>query len=163
VLISKPELDWERQYQNTNGWTPSYIIYVNEGPQPLKSPKGNLVHIVYSASGSWTPYYKLGLLTADADADLLDPASWSKHPEPVFSQAPENGMYSTGHNSFFVSPDGKEHYILYHARHTDSSREVRKPHAQRFDWDKKGYPVFGKPLPHSTPQPKPSGTPRSEK
>jgi uncharacterized protein YabN with tetrapyrrole methylase and pyrophosphatase domain len=46
-------------------------------------------------------------------------------------------MYSTGHNSFFVSPDGKEHYILYHARHTDSSREARKPHAQRFDWDKK--------------------------
>lgn len=44
----------------------------------------------YSASGSWTPYYCVGLLTADANANLLDPASWKKHPTPVFQQKPEN-------------------------------------------------------------------------
>lgn len=44
----------------------------------------------YSASGSWTPYYCVGLLTADANANLLDPASWKKHPIPVFQQKPEN-------------------------------------------------------------------------
>lgn len=158
VKISMPELEWERKYMNPDGSAPSYIIYVNEGPQPLKSPDGKLIHVIYSASGCWTPYYALGCLTAAADADLLDPASWKKAQEPLFKQAPENGMYSTGHNSFFVSPDGKEHYILYHARHTEDPGEPRKPHAQRFDWDENGYPVFGKPLPHSTPMPKPSGT-----
>ena len=54
VLISKPELEWERHYINEDGSHPSYIIYVNEGPQPLKSPNGEYVHIVYSASGCWT-------------------------------------------------------------------------------------------------------------
>ena len=44
----------------------------------------------YSASGSWTPYYCVGLLTADAKANLLDPTSWKKHPTPVFQQEPEN-------------------------------------------------------------------------
>ena len=153
-----PELEWERKYKNPDGSEPPYIIYVNEGPQPLKSPDGNLIHIIYSAAGCWTPYYALGCLTAKADADLLDPASWAKAQEPLFMQAPENGMYSTGHNSFFVSPDGKENYILYHARHTENPDEARKPHAQRFEWSEDGYPVFGKPLPHSVPMPKPSGT-----
>ena len=31
-------------------------------------------------------YYCVGLLTADANANLLDPASWKKHPTPVFQQ-----------------------------------------------------------------------------
>ena len=108
VLISKPELEWERHNKNENGWNPSYAIYVNEGPQPLKSPKGKYIHLAYSASGVWTPYYALGLLTASTDSDLLDPRSWSKSQQPVFHQSPENGVYGTGHNSFFPSPDGTE-------------------------------------------------------
>lgn len=76
VLISKPELEWERHYINETGWNPPHKVFVNEGPQPLKSPKGKYIHVVYSASGVWTPYYALGMLTADVDADLLDPASW---------------------------------------------------------------------------------------
>ena len=49
VKISMPELGWEREYKNPEGWTPPYIIYVNEGPQPLKSPDGKLIHVIYSA------------------------------------------------------------------------------------------------------------------
>ena len=56
VKISMPELEWERKYMNPDGSTPPYIIYVNEGPQPLKSPDGKLIHVIYSASGCWTPY-----------------------------------------------------------------------------------------------------------
>ncbi len=108
VLISKPELEWERHYINESGWTPDYKIFVNEGPQPLKSPNGKYIHIAYSASGVWTPYYALGMLTATVGSDLLDPESWVKSQEPVFSQSPENGVYGSGHNSFFKSPDGKE-------------------------------------------------------
>lgn len=157
VLISKPEYEWERQHLNPDGTRRKYVIYVNEGPQPLKSPSGKYIHIAYSASGTWTPYYCLGLLTARSDADLLDPASWSKSPEPVFGQSPENGVFSVGHNSFFKSPDGKEDYILYHARSSETS-EIRSPRAQKFTWDKNDYPVFGTPLPSSAILPKPSGT-----
>ncbi|WP_167618753.1 family 43 glycosylhydrolase [Maribellus sediminis] len=162
VLISKPELDWERKYVNVDGSTPDHIIYVNEGPQPLISPSGKFVHVIYSASGCWTPYYALGMLSADANADLLDPDSWTKAGEPVFRQSPENGVYGTGHNSFFKSPDGKEDYILYHARDTEMDPPVkgdtRSPRAQKIDWDENDYPVFGVPLETSKALRKPSGT-----
>jgi GH43 family beta-xylosidase len=162
VLISKPEHDWERKYINEKGWTPKYKIFVNEGPQPLKSPNGNFIHVVYSASGCWTPYYALGMLTAKADADLLDPASWSKSQKSLFKQSPEDSVFGTGHNSFFKSPDGKEDYILYHARKTETDPEgmgdTRSPRAQKVDWDKEGYPVFGKPYPVTKRIKKPSGT-----
>ena len=120
---------------------------------------GKLVHVVYSASGCWTPYYALGMLTARTDADLLNPKSWTKSPQPVFKQSPENGVYGTGHNGFFKSPDGTEDYILYHARDTETDparQDTRSPRAQKFTWDARGYPIFGVPLPTSRPLPKPS-------
>ncbi len=162
VLLSKPEFDWERKYINENGNQPGHIVYVNEGPQPIKSPKGKFIHIVYSASGCWTPYYTLGLLSAKPDADLLNPASWSKSTKPIFSQSPENGVYGTGHNSFFKSPDGKEDYLLYHARSTKTDipgqGDARSPRAQKMNWDENDYPVLGIPQPTAKPLPKPSGT-----
>lgn len=162
VLISRPELEWETHWENVDGWNPPYIIYVNEGPQPLKSPGGKYIHIAYSASGVWTPYYALGLLTVSTDNDLLDPKSWKKSSEPVFKQSPENGVYGTGHNSFFISPDGLEYYILYHARDNrvdpPGKGDTRSPRAQKFNWLQNDYPDFGIPLPISTPLSKPSGT-----
>jgi GH43 family beta-xylosidase len=163
VLISKPELDWERLYINTTGWNPGHIIYVNEGPQPLASPDGKLIHVVYSASGCWTPHYALGLLTARADADLLDPKSWTKSPQPVFRQSPENRVYGTGHNCFFKSPDGTEDYLFYHARDTESDppgADTRSPRVQKFHWSRNGFPVFGVPYPTSKELEKPSTTGR---
>ena len=167
VLISKPELEWERHWVNENGWTPSYTIYVNEGPQPLMSPDGKLIHIAYSASGCWTPYYALGLLTASVTDNLLDPASWKKSEQPVFRQKPEAGVYGTGHNSFFKSPDGKEWYILYHARSTETDPpgmgDTRSPRMQKFEWGDDGYPIFGEPISTDSLLPKPSGTKVVEK
>lgn len=162
VLISKPELEWERHYKNVDGSEPSHKIFVNEGPQPLKSPQGKYIHIVYSASGVWTPYYALGMLTAPTDADLLNPASWQKSPQPLFKQSPENSVYGTGHNSFFKSPDGKEDYILYHARDTQTDPpgmgDTRTPRTQKIEWDSNDYPVFGIPYPKGKRLKKPSGT-----
>lgn len=161
VLISQPEFDWERRYINGDGTRLGHIVYVNEGPQPLKSPSGRLVHIAYSASGVWTAHYCLGLLTASADADLLDPASWTKSPQPILRQSPQNEVFCTGHNSFFPSPDGTETYILYHARKTPATRgpgSARSPRAQKIAW-KDDYPVIGNPLPLSATLPKPAGTP----
>lgn len=163
VLISKPELEWERHYKNEEGWTPSYIVYVNEGPQPLKSPRGKYIHLVYSASGCWTPHYALGMLTAEVGSDLLNPASWKKSTHPVFRQSPENGVYGTGHCSFFKSPDGKEDYILYHARNTQvdpqGQGDTRNPRAQKIGWGADDYPIFGTPEPQNKILKKPSGTP----
>ncbi len=161
VLISKPELEWETIWQNEDGRNPGYQIHVNEGPQPLVSPNKEYIHIIYSASGCWTPHYTLGMLTANYEADLLDPKSWVKNPEPVFKHSVANSVYGTGHNSFFSSPDGTEDYILYHARNTPTDPkgkgDVRTPRAQKFTW-KDDYPQFGEPLPISAVLSKPSGT-----
>ncbi|MCD8270233.1 MAG: glycoside hydrolase family 43 protein [Parabacteroides sp.] len=161
IKISEPELEWERIYKNPDGWTPPYIIYVNEGPQPLKNPEGDKIFLIYSASGCWTPHYQLGMLCADANADLLDPASWTKSSHSVFRQALENSVYGTGHNSFFKSPDGTEDWILYHGWDTETDPEgegdTRAPRAQKITWEN-GYPVFGKPFPNAMILDKPSGT-----
>jgi GH43 family beta-xylosidase len=161
VLISKPELEWERIWENPPEWTtrnPGHIVYVNEGPEVLSH--GNKLFLVYSASGCWTPHYCLGMLTANADSDLLDPSSWQKHPEPVFSHSPENGVYGTGHNCFFKSPDGTEDWLLYHAndKPDQGCGGKRSPRAQLIMWQEDGTPDFGKPLSTSTKIPKPSGS-----
>ena len=102
------------------------------------------------------------MLTAPTDADLLNPASWKKSPQPLFKQSPENSVYGTGHNSFFKSPDGKEDYILYHARDTQMDPpgmgDTRTPRAQKIEWDASDYPVLGIPYPKGKRLQKPSGT-----
>ena len=165
VLISKPTFEWERNWETPpeHGRSPRYPIFVNEGPQPLKSPDGSLIHIAYSASGCWTPHYALGLLTCSRDADPLQPENWRKSAQPVFRQSAEVGVYGTGHCSFFPSPDGTESYILYHARDMqyepglpNESIDHRSPRMQAFHWSDNGYPNFGSPFATSTPLPKPS-------
>ena len=159
VELSKPEWEWERNWDYPDAGSPDAPVYVNEGPQVLKH--GNKLHLIYSASGCWTPYYALGRLTTDQSSDLLDPASWVKAPEPVFQQSPENGVYGTGHNCFFKSPDGTEDWILYHANDnpTDGCSNKRSPRAQKITWTDDDRPIFGEPLPTSQPIKKPSGTP----
>lgn len=158
ILLSKPELEWERKYDYPATMSPRFPIYVNEGPQLLEH--GSKLHLVYSASGCWTPYYALGMLTADEDADLLDPAAWVKSPKPVFQQSIENGVYATGHNSFFKSPDGQEDWLFYHANDTPDGGcdESRSPRIQKINWRADGTPDFGKPVSTSVKLQKPSGT-----
>jgi GH43 family beta-xylosidase len=121
-------------------------VYVNEGPQFLSH--GDKVFLIYSASGCWTENYCLGMLSADANSNLMDSISWKKNPSPVFTAATENKVYAPGHNSFFKSPDGREDWILYHA---NSAPEQgcgghRSPRAQKFTWNADGTPNFGVPV-----------------
>ena len=104
--------------------------------------------IVYSASGCWTDFYALGVLTASADGDLMDAASWKKSAQPVFKQSLENKVFAPGHNSFFKSPDGKEDWILYHANSEPGQGcgKHRSPRAQKFTWNADGTPFFGEPV-----------------
>ena len=63
--------------------------------------------VVYSASACWTDTYALGLLRLSPDGDPMDPAAWTKNEKPVFQRSPVNGVYATGHDSFFLSPMGQ--------------------------------------------------------
>lgn len=157
VKISSPTYDWEK-YGDLHDSTPTPHVNVNEGPEILKH--NGKIFLVYSASGCWTDYYALGMLTSSVNDNLLDPLSWKKSDHPVFKQSPENSVYAPGHNSFFKSPDGKEDWILYHAnsRAGLGCGKNRSPRAQKFTWDKDGSPDFGIPLKEGIEIPVPSGT-----
>jgi GH43 family beta-xylosidase len=166
ILISKPEYEWECQWISVDGNKTGYPIHVNEAPQFFRSKNKDKLLIYYSASGNWTPYYCVGLLTADANSDLLNPNSWKKSLEPVFKQAPENHVYGPGSLCFIPSPDKKEWYILYHARNALRDMFVldgRTTRIQKIEWDENGIPILGIPQKESTLLQKPSGTPTSDR
>lgn len=162
ILISQPQFEWELQWVNPDGSKTAYPIHVNESPQFLYSKNRDKLLVYYCASGSWTPYYCIGLLTADADSDLLLPDSWQKSPQPVFRSSAENGVYGPGSPSFVPSPDGKEWYMLYHARciTNDAAGAIdsRTPRMQKIEWDAQGIPILGIPQKENVPLPVPSGT-----
>ena len=137
VRISRPELKWETVGHN-----------VNEGPAVLV--RNGRVFVAYSASAT-DHNYCMGLLTAREDADLLDPKSWAKSPEPVFKTNIENSQYGPGHCSFTVAEDGKTDLLVYHARNyrdvkpdplRDPNRHTR---AKAIRWREDGTPDFGEP------------------
>jgi GH43 family beta-xylosidase len=73
------------------------------------------IYLTYSASAT-DHNYCLGLLTADANADLLDADSWTKSKESVLQSSPDNNVYGPGHNSFTTTPDGSKVINVYQAR-----------------------------------------------
>jgi GH43 family beta-xylosidase len=145
VKISSPALPWEMHGDLHDKNNPPHVN-VNEGPEVLSHD--NKLFLIYSASGCWTDFYALGMLTTSANSDPMDPASWKKSAEPVFKQSKENNVYAPGHNSFFTSPDGKESWILYHANSQPGQGcgGFRSPRAQRFTWKADGTPDFGVPV-----------------
>lgn len=159
VRISTPTYAWETVGDlkpNPATGDPAHVD-VNEGPQMLK--RGDKLFLIYSASGCWTDNYCLGLLTASADSDLLDPASWKKSPEPLLTTRAEAQAYAPGHCGFFQSPDGKEDWILFHANSEPGQGcgRFRSPRAQKIAWQADGTPDFGQPIPLATPIRRPSG------
>lgn len=147
VVIAEPDKDWETQGGRS----------ILEGPEFLVSPSGQ-IYMTYSAGACWSDNYALGLLSARPGADLVSRESWSKKPQPVLSSA--NGIYATGHNGFFRSPDGKEQWIVYHANPAAGMgcTAKRAPHLGRIDWTTNGEPRFPRPSPPDARLRKPSGT-----
>jgi GH43 family beta-xylosidase len=138
AVISRPEFDWERVGHR-----------VNEGPAVLI--RNGRVFLTYSASAT-DAHYCMGLLTANEDADLLDPASWAKSPEPVFRSSRETGQFGPGHNCFTTTPDGATDLIVYHARPYEEIdgeplyNPDRATRAQAVGWRPDGTPDFGAPV-----------------
>lgn len=131
VLLTTPDQPWEK-----------VAMPICEGPQVLR--RNGDIFIVYSASGSWTTDYCLGLLH-NRNQNVMDPASWTKH-GPVFRKTDQ--VWGVGHCSFVKSLCQTEDWMVYHSK---SSRkpgwEDRDVHAKRFDWDSQGFPDFGAPTP----------------
>ena len=109
---------------------------------------------------------RMGMLSASADSDLLNPTSWKKSPSPVFSQNPENQVFATGAPCFIPSPDQTETYFLYQARSIEKepygslptkSTDTRSPRLQKMEWGSDGIPVLGEAASEIEKLPKPSG------
>jgi GH43 family beta-xylosidase/alpha-L-arabinofuranosidase len=145
VCITKPELPWERIGHN-----------VNEGAAVLH--RNGRFFLTYSASAT-DANYCLGLLTADENADLLNPKSWVKSPTPVFKSNPATSQYGPGHNSFTTTPDGKTDIMVYHARNYEQIQGEplhnpdRATRAQVVNWTADGTPNFGVPVADTAPPP----------
>jgi GH43 family beta-xylosidase len=155
VRISSPGYAWETVGDLNN---PNDVAHVNVNEGPVALIHNGKLFVIYSASGCWTDNYCLGMLTFAGKDDLLDPVVWIKNPLPVFRQKPESGVYAPGHNSFFMSPDGKEHWILYHANSASGQGcgRFRSPRAQMFTWKNDGTPDFGEPVKQDIAIPVPS-------
>ncbi len=135
TLICMPDQPWEQ-----------VAMPICEGPQVLKR-NGDLF-IVYSASGSWTPDYCLGLLH-NRTQDPLNPAAWQKR-GPVFQKT--ESVWGVGHCSFVKSLCQTEDWILYHSKsEKEHGWKDRDVHAKRFTWTADGLPDFGTPTPRQTP------------
>lgn len=101
IMLTKPEYDWEKvRYR------------VNEGASVLK--RGDKVIVFFSASGTGEEYC-MGMLWADADANLMDINSWTKLDKPILSTVDLIDEVGPGHNSFVVDENGNQ-LIVYHAR-----------------------------------------------
>lgn len=131
VMLSTPTYSWEKVGEP----------HVNEGPTVLQHDGRTFV--TYSASGSWTDSYCLGMLTLVGE-DPLDPASWKKSNKPVFKT--EKGIcYGPGHSSFTTAVDGSV-WMIYHGNlESGTGWEGRSIWIAPVTFDKDGNPDFGKP------------------
>lgn len=130
---------------------------IREGPFFLK--RNGRVFLIYSACDAQTADYKLGMLSADENDDLMDTKVWTQHPDPALTRDDSIGVYGPGHQSFFQSPDGTQDWIAYHAKTTAKDTYAdRVPCAKPFTWNSDGTPNFGAPLAFGLELEEPSGT-----
>lgn len=137
VRLSVPTLEWE-----IRGFK------VNEAPAVIE--RNGRLFMTYSASAT-DARYCLGLLTADADADIMDVRAWSKSPVPVFGTCRETSVFGPGHNSFTVDEEGRD-VLVYHGRDYEKIEgdplfnPDRHTRVQRLYFDAQGRPDFGVPV-----------------
>lgn len=132
----------------TNSWE-TIGHRVNEGAAVIQ--RNGRVFMTFSASAT-DANYCIGLLTASATSNLMNPSSWTKSPQPVFRSNASTSQYGPGHNSFTVSEDGQSDILVYHDRsYRDISGDPlndpnRRTRIQKFYWNADGTPNFGIPV-----------------
>ncbi len=166
--VTSPQYLWEcgKEVYDENGQvnSPAFesqlvrspTVNVNEGPAFLH--RNGKVFLIFSASACDATYC-LGMLTADENADLCDPKSWTKSEKPVFTSSVRNKVFGVGHCSF-TTYKGYD-VIVYHARQwaglysywgrtnnfTKATEGLQDPYrtgrAKVFTWNEDGTPNFG--------------------
>jgi GH43 family beta-xylosidase len=148
-LLIRPDQTWE------TGADAHSHYPVAEGPEALYHE--GKTFIVYSGSDTGNYSYCLGLLTYDGNGDPLQQSSWTKT-GPVFQYSRANGVFGPGRATFTTSPDGKEDWMVYHAKDTDDfTYDGRVTRIQKFSWKADGTPDFGVPVSVKTALTPPSG------
>lgn len=125
ITLSKPDYSWDNNH-----------TYVDEGPFALITDKK--IFLTFSGAAVDSTY-TVGLLTADINAELLNPSSWVKCNYPLMTSLCVEGEFGTGHNAYVTDDDGII-WNTYHARrgiNGERSSGIRRVH---FDID--GYPVL---------------------
>ena len=131
VMLSTPEYAWEKNGEPL----------INEGPTALYHE--GKTFIVYSASGSWTDDYCLGMLTLTGE-DPMDPACWKKSDSPVFEKR-FGTCFGPGHASFTTAVDGSV-WMIYHGNlQSGTGWEGRSIWIAPVTFDQNGNPDFGQP------------------
>ena len=145
IQLSTPSFAWEKN----DG------LSINEGPAVIQ--KDGKIFVTFSAA-TVDDKYCVGLLTASAGADLMNPASWTKTGYPLLTSDDVPGQAGPGHNSFTVDEYGNP-VIVYHSRtigDTSNPGEAtdgglydprRHTRAALVAWDVDGAPVL-----NQTPQ-----------
>jgi len=133
VLLTTPDYDWER-----------HGFWVNEGPGILRHE--GRIFLTYSASETGACYC-VGMLTVSEDADLLDPANWTKERQPVLKTEETLGVYGPGHNSFTEDEKGNSVMVFHYRTEKElvgNPLYVPNRHAMLLEvkWDEEGKPVF---------------------
>ena len=118
IATVDPEEPWKLTSNATVLTTPEYSwecvnIAVNEGSAAFV--KDGTVYLAFSAAATGAEYC-VGLMTADANADLTNVDNWTKVPYPVLTSGDFNDeLCGPGHNSFTTDEYGNL-VIVYHAR-----------------------------------------------
>lgn len=139
VLATTPEQTWEKQSGSTL-WNEGAYVLKHEGKY----------YMTYSANFYGSASYGVGLAIADHP---LGP--WVKYEKnPILAMDLGAGVSGPGHNSFTVSPDDSELFIVYHT-HTDVVEKGgnRSLNIDRVRFEKGIMVVDG---PTRTPQPYPA-------
>ncbi|WP_310605462.1 family 43 glycosylhydrolase [Anaerosporobacter sp.] len=125
VLVSMPDYGWANNR-----------VFVDEGPYALITEKKLFVTFSSSLVDST---YVVGLLSADLDADLLEPDNWTKCNYPIMSCRTKEGETGTGHNAYVQDDDGLT-WNIYHAR--TGVEGPRCTGFRRVHFDTEGYPLL---------------------
>lgn len=142
VRISTPVAGWET-VRNDFG------VRVNEAPQPIEGPNGRL-SVTFSANGSWTNDYCLGLLRLSGAP--LDPAAWTKSSGCVFSG--RETAVAPGHNGFLTIQG--QPWLAYHALIVPGTGwPGRSLRLQPMGFSADGSPALGAPVGIHQPVPLP--------
>lgn len=134
VLIGRPEFDWEKRG-----------IPANQAASIVKHD--GRIFIFYTASAT-DHRSAIGLMWADANADLLQPEAWNKLPNPVLATNEQHNRLGPGHPSVIQLQPSGETIMFYHSReyldlHGDELEDPnRHTRARQVHWDQDGMPVL---------------------